>query len=93
MDFLEFKIILEETFQGLFPFELIFMEYHGYSFGSGIYVYRMKGTNYKFKFDGRENILEIFKSDKHEKFPNCKWNPLSSLNDLSDFKVEILHIV
>ena len=54
-------------------FEILELHYLPYLFGSGTKCYRIKGRNIKVDFDGRDELLEIYISPYHEKYPTNKW--------------------
>ena len=73
MNFETFKIDIENLLNKRTSFELLEYHFYGYSFGSGILALRIKGGNFLFSFDGRDNILTLSVSKKHEKYPDCIW--------------------
>ena len=63
---------LEEEIKSNCKFELLEMHYLPYSFGSGTTVYRLKGRNLKVNFDGRNRVIDVKLSPKHEKHSTDK---------------------
>lgn len=83
MDILDFNEIIKKfelQLKSDYEFELQEKSYLPYSFGSGFAAYRIKGNIYRVSFDGRDNIVELEKSEKHQKYPNCNWESLLSAN-------------
>lgn len=79
METLEFNEIIskfELQLKTNFEFELQEKSYLPYSFGSGIAAYRIKGNIYRLSYDGKDNIVELEKSENHQKYPNCNWKSL-----------------
>lgn len=54
-------------------FELLELRTTPYSFGSGFFVHRIDGRNVKVVFDGRDNIVSLYVSPKHDKYPSNNW--------------------
>jgi hypothetical protein len=71
MDFQNFKNQLEQRLT--VPFELLEFNYSPYLFGSGFLAYRINGHNFKFVYDGRDNNLNIYRSNHHEKYTESTW--------------------
>ncbi len=79
MEVLDFKDIIskfESQLKTDYEFELQEKSYLPYSFGSGFAAYRIKGNIFRVSFDGRDNIVELEKSENHQKYPNCNWKSL-----------------
>lgn len=55
-------------------FELLELRTTPYSFGSGFLVHRIDGRNVKVVFDGRDNIVSIYVSPPHHKYPTNEWD-------------------
>lgn len=68
MSFDDFRQDIETKIASIAEFELQEYHYEPHSFGSGLLAYRIKGRNYKFVFDGRDNILTWFVSEPHQKY-------------------------
>ena len=83
MNFEEFKSLLEKEVSSIKKFELLEYQYHPYSFGSGILVYRIGGRNFKFSYDGRDKDIEIDISKSHEKYPQCSWEKNMRFEDMT----------
>ena len=73
MDFLKISEAFEQQIIAKFKFELLELHYSPYSFGSGTVAYRINGKLVKIIFDGRDAIIEIILSAKHDKYPNGTW--------------------
>lgn len=84
MEYNKFKKSIEDFFSNQYKYELLEIHYLGYSFGHTILVYRIKGRNIKFQYDGREGFLDIFISKHHEKYPKCKWDKLESIYGINN---------
>ena len=79
MEVLDFNDIIaqfESQLKNEFEFEVQEKNYSAYSFGSGFVAYRIKGNIYRVIYNGKENIVELEKSDFHQKYPNCNWKSL-----------------
>lgn len=86
------EIILKFEAQIKVDFELLENNYSAYLFGSGFAAYRIKGKIFKIIFEGRDNMIEVVKSEKHQKYPNCNWSRFfsgSSKEFLENINVEI----
>lgn len=68
-DFLEFKGQFEAQLSVDLKFELLELHYAPFSFGSGMIAYKIKGRVVKLIFDGKDNIIELWISPKHLKYP------------------------
>ena len=68
MNFEDFRKDIESKLDSIAEFELQEFHFEPYSFGNGVLVYRIKGRNHKFIFDGRENELNWLISKPHEKY-------------------------
>lgn len=73
MDFLQTISQFEDKIKNDYEYELLETHYLPYSFGSGTTVYRLSGHNLKINFDGRDRLIEIQLSPRHEKYPTDKW--------------------
>ncbi len=73
MNFLEFCKDIESRIKEVQPIELLELNYLPYCFGHGQVYYRVGGHIFNFSFDGRDNILTISKSDKHQKHPHATY--------------------
>lgn len=79
MEVLDFNTLIsmfELQIKTNYEFELQEKSYLPYSFGSGFAAYRIKGNIYRVSYDGRDNIVELEKSEKHQKYPSCNWKSL-----------------
>ena len=92
MGFLEFKKQFESKLEGKIPVELLELHFMAYAFGNGSIVYKIKGINYQFIFDGRENLLVCERSKPHEKYPHCNWEELFAQTglDVSDKQIDLI---
>lgn len=73
MDFIQTISQFEDKIKDHYKYELLETHYLPYSFGSGTIVYRLRGHNLKINFDGRDGLIEIQLSPRHEKYPTDKW--------------------
>lgn len=73
MNLEDFKENIEISLRGISNYEIQEYHYYGYAFGSGIYVIRLAGYNFRFVYNGKDSMLSIEKSKRHEKYPNCNW--------------------
>ncbi|MBN8672216.1 MAG: hypothetical protein J0L80_16145 [Chitinophagales bacterium] len=55
-------------------YELLELYSTPYSFGSGFIAYKANGRNTKIVFDGRDNIVSIYVSPPHHKYPTNEWD-------------------
>ena len=79
MNFEDFRKDIESKLSLISEFELVDFHFVPYSFVSGILVYRIKGRNYKFIFDGRDNVLTWLMSEPHIKYSKAKFKELNGL--------------
>lgn len=82
MTFEEFRIDIESKLQKISKFELLEYHYIPFSFGSGLLVFRIKGHNHKFVFEGRDNELTWFVSKPHNKYLEGEFIEIKKLHDL-----------
>lgn len=68
MNFEDFRKDLESKIKSIAKFELQEFHFEPHSFGNGILVYKIKGRNHKFIYDGRENEINWSISKPHEKY-------------------------
>ena len=73
MPFQEFKNSLEKKLNTKTKFELLEFHYQPYHFGSGVLAYKINGINYRFSFNGKDNLLSIEQSKSHEKYSDSNW--------------------
>ena len=76
MEFLKISEAFEQQIIQEFKFELLELHYARYSFGSGMVAYRIQGKLVKIIFEGRDAIVEIILSAKHDKYPNGTWTTI-----------------
>ncbi len=69
-DYIEFKGQFEAQLSDDLKFELLELHYAPYSFGSGMTAYKIKGRVVKLIFDGKDNMIELWISAKHLKYPS-----------------------
>jgi hypothetical protein len=82
MNLQEFKDDLEHKLKDQVDFDLLEFHFLSYSFGCGTLTYRIHGYNYKFTYDGKDNLLTCERSNNHEKYPNCNWNKIFEKSEL-----------
>ena len=64
MTFEEFKSYLESDLLNGIAHQLLEFQYYPKDFGSGIVTYRIKGKELRFVFDGKEDLLGVFRDDE-----------------------------
>jgi hypothetical protein len=72
MKFTELTAFIESSFE----IDLLELQYYPYTFGSGVVVYRIKGSNVKLVYDGKEDVLSVYKTEKHVKYPTDNWTSI-----------------
>ena len=82
MTFEEFRKDIENKLNSISEFELQEYHYEPHSFGNGLLVYRIKGQNHKFVFEGRENELTWSISKPHEKYFGATFKEILKQNGL-----------
>ena len=82
MTFEEFRKDIEHKLNSIVEFELQEFHYEPHSFGNGILVFRIKGQNHKFVFDGRENELTWLVSKPHQKYFRASFKEILKMNGL-----------
>ena len=66
MNFLDMVSEFEKQIEA--EFELLALHYVPYHFGSGKVAYKIKGKNIVISFDGKESIIELSASNRHEDY-------------------------
>jgi len=84
LNYLEIISYFEDQIKEKSKYELLEMHYAPYSFGSGFRTYRINGKIIKIIYNGKENLVELKISNRHEKYPLNSWKSFS-LGDVNDF--------
>ncbi|WP_421764893.1 hypothetical protein [Ekhidna sp.] len=93
MNFEEFRSHLEKELIDKIQFELQEYCYQPPSFGYGHLSYRIRGTNYKLTYDGREKQLIIEASEPHQKYLGADWHKVTTLDGLDNQIENVIRIL
>jgi hypothetical protein len=76
MDLLTITSEFENQVGTEFRFEILEFSHMPHAFGSGMKAYRINGRNVKINFDGKDSMIEILISPKHDKYPTKNWTSI-----------------
>ncbi len=84
MTFEDFRLELETELKRIVRLELQEIYDEPYSFGNGLFAYRINGRNYRFKYDGCEKQITVDVSEQHQKYFGDSWNRRATIDELSN---------